>query len=270
MTSALQLLLCVVLLVPAWARAEAPETPEEIKACVVRNTPDASHVQAIELVSRDRVGTERRTRAHIYGRIDAQGYRRILARFTEPEELQGAAFLFIERKDANELVVRSEELEKVKRVTGREMLGSIAGTDLTYEDFERLTALNRPSSPKRLPDAEIDGRPAFALESRPAEPEASAYERVTHYVDRATCLVLRVELYEKGGRLRKVVEAQPDRFREFGSVWVAQEVVLRDLRDETQTTLLVESFDMDADIPTATFTVEALEKGDVPAPPEAD
>ncbi len=254
------LLLVALLLAPSGARAAAPKTAEEIRACVVANTPEVTHVQVVQLTATDRVGNERVTRAHVYGRRDENGLRRVLARFTEPPELVGSAFLFIEREDATELVVRSPELDSLKQVTAREMTGSVAGTDFTYEDFERLRVLNRPGELRRLDDAPIEGRNAWVLETKPVSLEGSAYQRIVHYVDPATCLPLRTEMFERGGKLRKVLSVAPGRFRELGSVWVFQEAVMRDLRDGTETRLMVESFDMDADIPAATFTVEALEQ----------
>ena len=247
-----------LLLLAAPGHASELETPEQIRICVLRNTPDATHIQAVQLVSTDRVGRDRVARAHIYGRTDDAGGRRVLARFVEPEELLGSAFLFIETESGPQLVVRSPELGDVKRISGRQLSGSIAGSDFSYEDFQRMRALNRPGDPERLDDAEVEGRTVFVLESRPAAPEFSAYESVRHFVDKETCLVSRMELYERGHRLRKVLEASPERFRQVGSVWVAHEVVLRDVRDETRTRLLIESFDVDADVPASAFTIPAL------------
>lgn len=241
---------------PLVAQAAALETAEDIRKCVIANTPDESHVQAVELIAVDRVGNARVLRAQVYGRRDENGRRRVLVRFSKPEELVGSAFLFVERPGGNELVVRSPEMQGTKRITGREMLSSVAGTDFTYEDFERLQALNQPGKLERLPDGVVDGRPAWVLQTRPAHPEHSAYGRVLHYVDKQTCLMPRVELYEPGDRLRKVLTASPERFRELGSVWVYNEIVLSDVRDGTKTRLIIESFDIDADIPVSVFSIE--------------
>jgi len=263
------LLLVALLLAPAGARAAAAKTAEEIRACVVANGPEVTHVQVVQLTATDRVGNQRLTRAHVYGRRDKSGLRRVLVRFTEPPELVGSAFLFIEREDANELVVRSPDLGSVKQVTAGEMMGSVAGTDFSYEDFEQLRTLNRPGALARLDDAPVGDRNAWVLETKPADPAGSAYERIVHYVDPATCLPLRSEMFARG-KLRKVLSVEPGRFRELGSVWVFQEAVMRDVRDGTETRMMIESFDMDADVPAATFTVEALEQvgaGEAPKSP---
>jgi hypothetical protein len=251
------------------ALSAALETPEQIRACVIANAPAVSNVQAIELRTTDRVGSERLMHAHVYARTDADSFRRVLVRFDRPEELSGSAFLLVERENGNELIVRSPDLPNVTRIVGRQMLKSVMGTDFSYEDFEQLRSLNQPAEPRLLEDASIEGRAAFVLETKPANPEFSAYERVRSYVDKQTCLVTRIELYEAGGKLRKTMTASAERFRNVGSVWVANEIVMRDERDQTETRMLVESFDVDADIPAIMFDVEAFSvaKPDLATPP---
>ena len=245
-------------LAPLAAPSAELETAEQIRACVVANAVGIDNVQAIEMRARDRVGGERRVRANVYVRRDSEGFQRVLVRFTQPEDLDGAAFLLIQRADGNELVVRSPELGTVKRVAREELAGSIAGTDFSYEDFTRMQRLNRPAALSRLPDETLDGRAVYVLESRPDETDGSAYERVRAFVDRATCMVLRAELFEPGDKLRKVMSADPRRYRQLGSVWVTRELLLRDLRDGTETLMVVETFDVDAEIPATSLTVESL------------
>ena len=253
-----------VILAVALACAAAPadsaevHTAEDVRRCVVEHAPSLSNVQTIRLVSRDRVGAERVVTANIYTRSEAQGLRRILVRFSQPEELDGAAFLLIQREHENELIVRSPDLGSTKRIAREELVGSIAGTDFSYEDFTRFQRLNRPAALRRLADEQLEGRGVYVIESQPADAESSAYKRVRAYVDRETCIVLRSELYEAGDKLRKVMTASPERFRQVGSAWVSDEVLLRDVRDGTQTQLIVESFDIDAEIPAERFSVESL------------
>ncbi len=94
----------------AAAAAAELETADEIRRCAASNAPDLDNVQAVELIARDRLGGERVVEANIYTRRDPQGFRRVLVRFTRPEDLDGAAFLLIQRADANELIVRSPVL----------------------------------------------------------------------------------------------------------------------------------------------------------------
>ena len=264
-------LVCLLFVLTASAApvaADAPERPErpelktweEIRDCVSENGPVVANIQSVSMTSKDAVGNERVVYANIYARHGENGERRVLARFRQPEELEGTAFLFIEQNGQAELIVRSPDLPGAKRIAGRELLGSIVGTDFSYEDFLQLQNLNRPRDPKLLPPQEINLRPVYVIEASPASPEYSAYERVVSFVDKDTCLITRVELYEPGHKLRKVMTAPPDRFRNLDSVWMANEVFLEDVRDGTQTRVVVESFDVGAEVPESAFSIESLDQ----------
>lgn len=255
-------------LAPPLAQAEL-STLDEIRSCVHANIPDVGHVQAVQLVATDRIGNERVTRAQIYGRRDEDGFRRVLARFSEPPELVGSAFLYVERAQTNDLVLHSPDLLDVKRVTGEEVFGNIVGTDFTYEDFERMRALNRPGATRRVDDQSLDGRSMYVVETRPADRSQSAYEAIVEYVDHDTCLVAKMELYESGGKLRKVMTANPETFMELHAVWLAGEVLMRDLIDETQTLLLIEGFDLDPSLDAAFFRIDRLPRA-APERPEIE
>ncbi len=78
------------------------------------------------------------------------------------------------------------------------------------------------------------------MESTPAGgPGASAYEVVLSVVDKETCVPLRTELYETNRRLRKILTINPQELRREGSVWIAHELLMRDLLDESETRLII-------------------------------
>ena len=79
-------------------------------------------------------------------------------------------------------------------------------------------------------------------------------------------MISRAELFEHGDKLRKVMSADPGRYRQLGSVWVTRELLLRDLRDGTETLMVVETFDVDAEIPATSLTVESL--AELQTPPD--
>ncbi len=52
--------------------------------------------------------------------------------------------------------------------------------------------------------------------------------------------MLRAELYERPEQLRKLLTAPPDSVKQIGSVWIAHDLLMRDLLDQTQTRFRVE------------------------------
>ena len=123
----------------------APElaTTEEIKACIRRNNlPEVTTLQSIMLSTRDRLGDERSTNVSIASRKTSDGYRRVLAQVTAPEDVAGTSFLVVEGADGIDMSVYSPEFEAPRSITGGEASGNLFGTNFSYEDFERLQGLN--------------------------------------------------------------------------------------------------------------------------------
>jgi len=252
---------CLVLAAPAPnARAQAEDTAvAEVRDCLRRNIPKSSSVQTVQFRSVDRIGGERSFRGKILGARLDDGLRRVKLCISQPPEMRGSEVLTMEtREGAPESFLYTTELRKTKRVTGEGTGGSLFGTDFTYEDLQRWQQLNRPDHYKRLPDTDLDGRPVFVLESTPIDQASSAYTKVISYVDKASCVVLKSESFENGDRLRRVLTARPDNMFEEKGIHAPTEVVMKDVRDETHTTVAVEDFEVDGEIDPRSYQQSTL------------
>lgn len=241
-------LLSLALLWPTGATA-ALETVDEIASCIRRNTPDVTSLQAVEFSSRDRLGEERTTEVSIASHRTGEGYRKVLAQVTAPEDVKDTSFLITEGEDGISMSVYSPGLDEPKSITGGDASGSLFGTDFTYEDFERLQGMNWAAEAQgfqRLEDGSAEDRPAYVLEARPNN---SAYARIVAYVDKETCVALRTELYEAGRRLRKVLVADPEHVRPLDDAWFAHDLLMLDMLDQTQTRLVVHSMSTGLELP---------------------
>ena len=107
----------------------------------------------------------------------------------------------------------------------------------------------------------MDGRPAYVLDVRPTSESDSAYERIVAFIDKETCVLLRSEFYERGDRARKVLTAATSTLSQEGDVWLAREYLMRDLRDETETTMIVEEVEVGKAIPRKIFSQRELVSG---------
>jgi hypothetical protein len=74
-------------------------------------------------------------------------------------------------------------------------------------------------------------------------------------------VLLRSEFYERGDRARKVLTAKASALSREGDVWFAREYLMRDLRDETETTMIVEEVEVGKPIPRKTFSERELVSG---------
>jgi hypothetical protein len=239
--------------------AAALETVAEIEGCMRANRPTGSSIQTIAMETRDRVGATRTMRSKIFWQEDDSGQSQILMRFEEPPDMRGSALLMQEREGENEMFMYLPELGRVRRVSRHMMSGSLFGTDFTYEQFAWIQGMAENQSSERLPDGEAFGRPVYVLSSVPGG-EKPEWETIRSYIDHESCVLVKAEFFEKGAELRKVLEADPARITSEEKLHLPRELVMRDLRDETQTTVSIEAVELGADISRKMFTKSELER----------
>jgi hypothetical protein len=232
---------------------------KEVRDCMRRNIPKKSSVQTVHFTSTDRIGGQREFRGKILGMRISDGSRRAKVCISQPPEMRGSEVLSMETEGgAPDTFLYTTELRKAKRITGEGVGGSLFGTDFTYEDLQRWQQLNRPESHARRPDADVDGRPVYVLETVPTDASQSAYTKVLSYVDKQTCVVIKSESFEANDRLRRVMTSKPDQMLEEHGIFAPTEVVMKDVRDETSTTVVVEDLEVDGDMDERSFQVSAL------------
>jgi outer membrane lipoprotein-sorting protein len=244
----------------AAAEATVDRTVEEIQECLRANAPSDSSIQTITMRAVDRMGTQTDSRAKIYWRSYGDG-NKVLLRIEEPATRRGSALLMVEKGDRSDMWMYLPELRKTKRITQHSIQGSMFGTDLSYEDFERLQGLGEDADPKRLPDGELDGRATHAIEITPARGEESSYERIVAQVEQERCLPVRLELFETGGRLRKVMSFPSDQIKPTKKGDFPHLIRVEDRIDGTHTEIIIEQLEFDAKIPESYFSQSKLELG---------
>jgi outer membrane lipoprotein-sorting protein len=247
----------------ATAEARAQELSlEEATKCLERNAPKKTLSFRAEFVKVDRVGGERKSRATVLGKKLADGLRRVVLRFEKPTDVRGTAMLMIEAKDGpSDFYVWSPDDRRVRRVASRGS-GGLFGTDFSYDDFENWRAFQRTGKAERLPNATVAERAVYVVSTVPASQEASAYEKIVTSVDRETCVVLQVDSFEPGGRLRKVLRADPTKVQQVGELYIAGALELEDVIDQTHTKVKVDDVKIDVDIPDGRFRPADLSSGE--------
>ena len=252
-------LLCAGL-APSARAASASVT--EILDCALRNLPPAGHAVA-KMITRGSANAPEKTIDFEYWSLQAeQGMRRIaIARLGAPAN-EVSAYLFSEGDaigEAWEYRAAKGKPERV-RLTGEQ--AKLFGTNLSLEDFARTARVVFPGQLRQLPDAALDGRPVYVVETHPAPGSKSEYERLVTSIDKERCLVLRREgfddQFEGGKRARKVYAVDPSGIAVNGAYAVATKAQLDDAKDGSETRLEVAKFDLPKEIDPKTFTPEAL------------
>lgn len=241
----------------------AVEIPAEIEACIKQNLPAATSVQSIELRARDRGNYEQVMHADVFWKRRGEATSSVMMHFSEPVDIRGARFLIKQQEPQNEMYIYMPGLIKVRRVTSRKISSSVMGTDFSYEDFERLHGVLTDLRLEQFPDDTVSGRPVYVLMSYPDE--SSGYVKIASYIDKQTCVVLKTELYESGHQLRKQMTVDPAAVKKTGDIWYPADLLMKDLRDKTETRLLVRSIQTGTTLDDTLFDENQLKQAEIPA-----
>jgi hypothetical protein len=240
----------------------AADVPEIVRTCAERNMPKSTAVQAIELIARDRSGYEQVLLADVFWKRDTDNRSRLLMHFEEPADVQNARFLVIENEPQNDMYIYMPGLFKVRKITSKRISSSILGTDFSYEDYERLHGILLDMKAEQYPDDILDGHPVYVVNSYPGE--TSSYEKIASYIDKQTCVTLKTELFERGHQLRKTLTIDPADIQPVGDIQVPRALVMRDIRDKTQTRLVIHEIRTDVPLDNALFDPEQLKQQKIP------
>ncbi len=258
-------LLLLYLLPAAGIEATTPlevEIPPVVKDCLERNLPETTSAQVIELRTRDRSGFEQVLQSNVYLKRYADGHSRVLMSFEEPVDVRGARFLIIQQQPQNDMYIYMPGLFKVRKITSKKISGSVLGTDFSYEDFERLYGILSDLKAEQYPDDVLNGRPVHVLNFYPAA--TSEYVKIANYIDKETCVPLKIDLFESGYQLRKTLTVNPGKIKQAGKIRVPGELLMRDLRDETETRLIVQNIQTGVILDDSLFTPEQMKEATLP------
>jgi len=236
---------------------------DEIEACFRANMPEKTSVQTVKLRSTDRGGGQRTLEAKLYWKRTPEGFSRTLIEIEAPPSDSGSAYLWLERKTGEDMFVYLPELQRVRRIHPRTAAGALFGTDFSYDNVKQFQKISQEgASAERLPDATLEGREVAVVRSFPAGKEGSPplYESIVYFVDRESCIPLKIEFYGAKATLRKIARVDPASITREGEGWVARSVSIRDLGNETESELIVEKIELDAEVSDKVFSVQRLER----------
>jgi len=243
-------------------RAAADPAADDVDRCMRANLPKLSSVQNVRFETRDRTGSTRTIEGKIYWRRGADDrHSKTLVHIESPPEVRGSSYLLIEKDDDLDIFVYLPEYGKVRRITPHALAGSLFGTDFSYEDMMRLRHVFEEQKVTSIRDEEQAGRASQLVELVPPPESGSSYERVRAWLDRETCVPLRMEFVAKGGALVKELSIDPATLERHGSVWVARGFRLRDLHEQTETSMSLGDIELDVALPDRLFSERALAQG---------
>ncbi len=186
------------------------------------------------------------------------GMLKSMVKFTKPADVNGTAFLVLQKKDAlPDQYVYTPKMKVVRRIAAGNATSTFFGSDFTYGDLMPL-----PMSTKdkvqidRLDDSDIGGQPVYVLKVTP-KIDGSPYGRVIAYVHKKFLVPLKIEFFDNAGKALKTL-----RVRKLQKVNGEQVPVDVEMKTESgsRTELEIEKINPAAKLTEADFTEEAMQR----------
>ena len=203
----LSLLLAASLMLPLTIQAETPE--ERGLAIAIeadrRDTGWQDQTARLKMVLRNRHGQES-TRLIRTRTLEVEGDGdKSLSIFDSPRDVKGTAFLsYTHALEPDEQWLYLPALKRVKRISSNNKSGPFMGSEFAYEDLTSQEV--EKYTYKFLRDEQLDGRPVFVIERKPAY-KYSGYTRLITWLDKEMYQPLKVEFYDRKGALLKTLTA---------------------------------------------------------------
>ena len=222
--------------------------------------------QELRVISRDPGGNEQITHFTIalQDHRDEEGEpveginAKMLVEVQQPFDMRHTAYLMISKEPGpdDEFVYQPSQ-RRVKRVDLKNT--SLLGTDYTFNDiaFQNI----EDADYRRLPDEVVDGTSVYVVEANVKETIDVEYHRTITYLEKDHYVPLRTRYWDDFGVEVKEMTAPNGKIKLFDTTWVATESTMRDLRQQTSSTLLVDALDTEPDFHRKTFTVSKLNRG---------
>lgn len=176
--------------------------------------------------------------------------------FQEPKDDRGVAFLKIEHDDKDdEMRLWLPAFNKTRRISSDNKSDSFMGSDISYEDLS--TRELDEYTYKILGEETVSGTACYILESTPKPEIKSEYSRHVDWVSKSAYTVLKVEGYDKKGRLLK---SRNTEFQTIGGYELPKIMQVKNVQKNHTTELTFSDITVDQGLPEDQFQDKRLKR----------
>jgi len=187
---------------------------------------------------------------------------RRLITFDAPADVKGTKTLLIEHSASDDdMWIYLPAMKKVRRLVASNKRDSFVGTDFSYGDIIG----HKPADwlHKFIKEDQADGKECYVVESVPKSPEIqeiSGYSKRVSWIDKASWVAVRVDIYDTNGELLKKItsediqEADPANHK-----WQAMKQTSVNVQTGHSTILEFKNFKANVGVNDNAFTTRALE-----------
>jgi len=236
----------IFVLALAWGNLIAQDAQSIVaKADAVVNAPKTQKA-IMKMILIDKNGNEKIREAAFL----QKGTEKRIMRFTAPADQKGIAFLSLPG-DVQYLYMPA--FHKVRRIASHVKNTKFAGTDFTYDDLSSFEYA-KDYKAKLLKQNETH----WILELRPKKGVQKDYGKLLMWVRKDNYYPEKIEYYDKGGNLWKVMERR--QLEKEGKYWVSKEMEVKDVKENHSTKMLLKDIHFDIKISDKTFTKRYLKR----------
>jgi len=184
------------------------------------------------------------------------GLRRTYLKFLDPADVRGTIFLSLERKGKDDIqYLYLPALKRSRRIAGSAKNGRSMGTDFTYSDLEFRDA--KEGKVRKEADATSGKRPVYVVVAEPSDGD-DAYSSVKMWIDKKLHIPLKIEFYDRGKKLQKVLKVLKLKKKKSTGRIYASKFRMKNVQENTQTVMILESLNESAQLPDRLFDPNLL------------
>jgi outer membrane lipoprotein-sorting protein len=149
-------------------------------------------------------------------------------------------------------------LGRTRRIAASESGGSFMGTDFSYDDISSMERELSLDTHTLLREETLNGKPCYVIQSVPKD-SSYQYSKTISWIDKASYLIYKSEMYNRRGELVKVMEMSA--FSDVQGRLTPMQTKISTVGAGTSTTIYMDIMKYDDPIPEGVFTTAYLETG---------
>jgi outer membrane lipoprotein-sorting protein len=208
---------------------------------------DKHSLSTMILIDKDGDQKERKTEVFERNKEDLR-----LVRFLSPADQKGISFLNL---PDDKMYLYLPAFRKIRTIASHVKNESFAGTDFSYDDMSASGYAEDYTPALRETTAEF-----YVLELTPKPESEKDYSKMILRARKDNFFAVKMEYYDKGGNLWKVMEQR--QLEKKGDYWVALEVEMSDLKTNHRTKVVTDSIELDSGLSDEIFTQRNLKKSE--------
>jgi len=221
------------------------------------SSPKTTHA-AVQLDIIEKNGTKKTRIIEMWMAKDKNDLNRTLIVFIKPTSVKNTRFLVLQNKGKpDDQYIYLPALRRVRRISASSRNKSFMGTEFTYED---MSTRNLDDDTHRiLREEKYQGYDCYVIESVPKKKSNYSYSKTVKWVAKDKWVILKVEMYDKSGNLKKVLTM--DKLEKIGKYWTPRVTTVKNVQTGRATILTDLNIEYDKKLPSQLFSVQYLKRG---------